>query len=61
MFLLSVQNNFYVIMSSYVEGHVKKKFKSKFHVFRWFPGLQNLDVVLENFCEAILEIISRQK
>ena len=24
MFLLSAQNNFYVIMSSYVEGHVKK-------------------------------------
>ena len=25
MFLLSAQNNFYVILSSYVEGQVKKK------------------------------------
>ena len=24
-----------------------KKFKSEFHVFSWFPGLQNLDVFLE--------------
>ena len=25
----------------------EKKFKSEFHVFGWFPGLQNLDVFLE--------------
>ena len=25
MFLLSAQNNFYIILSSYVEGQVKKK------------------------------------
>ena len=48
MFLLSAQNNFYIILSSYVEGHVKKKFKSAFHVVGWFPGLQNVDVFLEN-------------
>ena len=47
MFQLSSQNNFYVIMSSYVEGQ-GKKFKSEFHVSAWFPGLRNLDVVLEN-------------
>ena len=46
MFLLSAQNNFDFILSSYVEGHVKK-IKSKFHVFGWFPGLQNLDVCSE--------------
>ena len=53
MFLLGIQNNFYIILSSYVEGHVKKKQTNKqttlkFHVFSWFPGLQNLWVFLEN-------------
>ena len=36
-------------MSSYVEAHVKKKIKSKFHVFGWFPGLQNLHVFFGKF------------
>ena len=49
MFLLSAQNNFYVIMSSYVERHAKKKFKFKFHVFGWFPGLQTLHVFFGKF------------
>ena len=48
MLLLNAQNNFYIILSLYVEGHVKKKIKSEFHVFGWFPGLQNLDAFLEN-------------
>ena len=48
MFPLSAQNNFYIILSSYVEGYVIKKFKSKLYVFGWFPGLQNLDIFLEN-------------
>ena len=26
-------------MSSYVEGHLKTKFKFEFHVFGWFPGI----------------------
>ena len=51
MFLLSAKNNFYIILSLYTEaeGHVKKKIKSEFHIFGWFPRLQNLDVVLESF------------
>ena len=36
---LSVQNTFYVLLGSYVEGQLKN---SEFHVFGWFPGLQNL-------------------
>ena len=38
MFLLSVQSSFYIMLSSYVERHVKKKIKSEFHIFGWFPG-----------------------
>ena len=45
-FLLSAQDN-YIILSSYVEGHVEK-IKSEFHVFGWFLGVQNLEVFLEN-------------
>ena len=52
MFLLSARNNFYVIMSSYLEEHVKKKFKSKFHVFAWFSGLQILHVFLEKLLQS---------
>ena len=61
MFLLSAQNNFYFILSSYVEEYVKKKLKSEFHVFDWFHGLQILEVFLEIYCGASLETIFRQK
>ena len=44
LFLLTTQNNFYVITSPHVEWYVKNKSKSKFHVFGWFSGLQNLHV-----------------
>ena len=33
MFLLSAQNYFNIILSSYVEGQVKKNFKPEFYVF----------------------------
>ena len=49
MFLLSSQNNFCILLSSYVEVYVKKKFKSVFYGFGWFPGLQNLNVVFGKF------------
>ena len=49
-FLLSAQDSFYIILSSYV-GHVKK-IKSEFHVFGWFPGLQNLEVFLEKLLRS---------
>ena len=45
--MLSAQNNFYISLNSYVKGHVKKE-KIKFEFHGWFPGLQNLDVFLEN-------------
>ena len=37
MFWLSAQNNSYIIMSSYEKSLFLKKFKSKFHIFGWFP------------------------
>ena len=49
MLLLSVQNNFYIILSSYVEGQVKKIQVLNFCIFGWFPGLQNLDVFFGKF------------
>ena len=53
MFLLSAKHDFYILLSSYVEQHVqKKKIKSEFHVFSWFPRLQNLDVFLENLLQS---------
>ena len=56
MFLLSAQNNFCIIMSSYVERHIQKNFKYKFHVFGWFPSLQNLHVFLGKFtAEPVLK------
>ena len=39
-------------MSSYVEGHVKKKFKSKFPVLGWFLDLQNMDIFLKNLLQS---------
>ena len=38
------------MLSSYVEGHVKK-IKFEFDVFTWFPGLQNPDVFLEKLLQ----------
>ena len=43
----------------YAEQNVQKKIKFEFHVFSWFPGLQNLDVFWKFFCRAILEMIFR--
>ena len=52
--MLSAQNKFYIILSSYVKELVKKKFKFKFH--GWFPGLQNLAVLFGKFtCGASFE------
>ena len=48
LFLLSAQNSFYSSLSSYVEGYVKKEFKSAFCIFGWLPGLQNLYIFLES-------------
>ena len=50
-FLLSAQDSFYIILSSYVEGHATK-IKSEFDVFVWFPDLQVLEVFLENLLSS---------
>ena len=45
MFLLSVQNNSYIVSSSYVEGYLKQNLSLDFMLnFGWFPALQNLGV-----------------
>ena len=54
MFLVSAQNNFYIILSSYVKGYLK----SEFHVFSWFPCLQNLAIFWKTYCRASLETLS---
>ena len=47
-FLLNGQNNVYIILSSYVEGYVKK-IKSESYVFGLFLGVQSLEVVVGKF------------
>ena len=47
-FLLNGQDNVYIILSSYVEGYVKK-IKSESYVFGLFPGVQSLEVVVAKF------------
>ena len=57
MFPLSVLNNSYLILSSYVEGHVQKNFVSS-------VGFQVSEIWMffgESFFIAILEIIFKQK
>ena len=46
MFLVRAQNKFYIEFKC--RGACGKKCKSEFHVFGWFPGLQNLFFFLEN-------------
>ena len=45
-------NQFYIILGSYEEVHMKKKVSCEFHVFGQFPGPQNLDVFLENLLQS---------
>ena len=62
MSLLSAQNNFYFILSSYVEKNVKKNSSLNFMSLVWFPGLQTLDVFFQKiYCKASFEIIFMQK
>ena len=54
MFLLSAQNNFYIILSLYVEG--AKKIKSEIHVFNWksgcFSGKFTAELVAKSFSDG---------
>ena len=52
MLLLSAQNKFYIILSSYVERACEKN-SSLNQIFGWFPGLQNLDAFLGKFFVAL--------
>ena len=37
-----------ILILSSMQKSIWKKFKSEFHVFGWFSGLQNLDIFLES-------------
>ena len=60
MFLLSAQNNFYIVLGLYVEGHVKK-IQVESYVFSWFPGL-HIWTFFEKFTvEQVLKPFSGRK
>ena len=61
MFLLSVQTNFYIILSSYIEGHVKQNSSLNFMSFVGFPASEIWTFFLKIYCRASFEIILRQK
>ena len=59
MFLLSAQNNSYIVSSSYVEGHLKQNLSLDFMLnFGWFPALQNLGAFWKLTVEQILKPFS---
>ena len=58
MFLSTAENKFYLIMSSYVEEHVKKNSSLNFMSLVGFQASKTC-IFLENF--EIFEIIFRQK
>ena len=61
MFLLSAQNNFSIILSSYVEEHGQKNSSLNFMSLVGFQASDIWMIFWKNFCGAILEIIFRQK
>ena len=61
MFLLSAQNNFYIILSSYVEGHVQKDSSLNFMSSVGFQASKMWMIFWKIYCKASLEIIFRQK
>ena len=58
---LSAQNNFYIILSSYVEGHVQKTSSLNLMSSVDFQACKIWMFFGRNFCGAILEIIFSQK
>ena len=54
MFILSVQNNFCTILSSYLKGYVK----SEFNLFSWFPYLEKLDIFGKRSVELVWKSFS---
>ena len=61
MFLLSAQNNFYIILSSYVEGHVQKYSSLNFMYSVGFQVSKIQMLFQKFFCGTSLEIIFRPK
>ena len=64
MFLLSAQNNFYVILRSYLESYVKSEFRKLSLNFVFLVGLQAFKIlkfICKIYFEASLQIIFRKK
>ena len=61
MFLVSNQSNFYLIMSSYVEGHVEKSISLNFMSLVGFQTFKIYGFFWKTYCRARFEIIFRQK
>ena len=59
MFLLSAQNNFYIILSSCVEGHVQKNSSLNFMSPVGFQASEVWMFFYKIYCAASLEIIFR--
>ena len=60
-FLLSAQDNFYIILGSYVEGHVKKKSSLNFMSLVGFQVSKIWKFSLKTYCVASFKIICQQK
>ena len=61
MFLLSAQNNFYVILRSYLESYVKKNSSLNFVFLVGFQAFKILKFICKIYFEASLQIIFRKK
>ena len=61
MFLLSAHNNFYIILRSYVEDHVKKNSSLNFMSMAGFQASKIWTFFWKTYCEDSLEIILRKK
>ena len=60
MFLLSAQNNIYVIMSSYVKGHAQKYLSLNFMSLVGFEASKICMFLWKIYCRIGFEIIFRQ-
>ena len=61
MFLLSAQNDFYIILSSYVEGYVKKNSSLNFMSLVCFQASKIWKFFWKIYYEASFQIIFRKK
>ena len=61
MFLLSAQNNFYVILRSYLESYVKKDSSLNFVFLVGLQAFKILKFICKIYFEASLQIIFRKK